>query len=79
MAENVEAKLKEIILDILDIEESKITPDARFIDDLGAGSIDLVEIITAAQNTFNVDITDEQAAKMATVKDVIDFLEKNAG
>ena len=78
MAENVEAKVKEIILEILDVDEEKITPDARFIDDLGAGSIDLVEVITAAQNEFNVDINDEQAAKLATVKDVIDFLEKNA-
>ena len=77
MAEQIEQKVKEIILEILDVKEEDIVPGARFIDDLDATSIDLVEIVTAIQNTFNVDIDDEQAAALVTVGDAINFLKSN--
>lgn len=71
---NVEEKVKEILLEILDVKEEEIVPQASFIDDLHATSIDLVEILTAFQNTFNVEINETQAAKFKTVQDAIDFL-----
>ena len=72
---NVEEKVKEILLEILDIKEADIVPTAKFIDDLGATSIDLVEILTAFQNTFDVDISDAEAAKLKTVQDATDLLQ----
>jgi len=71
----VEEKVKEILLEILDVKEEDIVPSARFVGDLGATSIDLVEIFTAFQNTFDVNIDDKQAARLTTVQEAIDFLE----
>jgi acyl carrier protein len=71
---NVEEKVKAVLLEILDINEEAIVPTARFIDDLHATSIDLVEIITALQNTFDVNITESEAAKIKTVQDAVDLL-----
>jgi len=71
---NVEQKVKEILLDILDVKEEDIVPTATFIDDLKATSIDLVEILTAFQNSFDVNIDEAQAAKLKTVQDAIDLL-----
>jgi acyl carrier protein len=71
---DVEEKVKEILLEILDIKEQDITLPARFVDDLNATSIDLVEIVTALQNTFDVDIDDAAAARLRTVQDAVDFL-----
>jgi acyl carrier protein len=72
---NVEAKIKEILLEILDIKEEEIMRTATFIDDLRATSIDIVEILTAIQNTFDVDITEAEAAKIKTVQDAISAVE----
>jgi acyl carrier protein len=72
---NVEEKVKEILLEILDVKEDDIVPTATFIDDLGATSIDLVEILTAFQNTFDVEINDVQASKLKTVQDAIDLIQ----
>jgi acyl carrier protein len=71
---NVEEKVKEILLEILDIKEEDIVPTAAFIDDLHATSIDIVEILTAIQNAFDVNITEADAAKIRTVQDAIDVL-----
>ena len=71
---NVEEKVKEILLEILDVKEEEIVPTARFIDDLRATSIDIVEILTALQNAFDVNITEAEAAKIRTVQDAIDLL-----
>ena len=79
MAEQIESKVKEIILEILDVKEDAIVPEAKFIDDLEANSIDLVEIITAMQNTFDVNIDDDQASKLETVGDAIEFLKSATG
>jgi acyl carrier protein len=70
----VEDKVKEILLEILDIKEEDIVPTATFIDDLKATSIDLVEIFTAFQNTFDVNIDEAQVAKVKTVQDAIDVV-----
>jgi len=70
----VEEQLREILLRILDIKEEDIVPTATFIDDLGASSIDLVEIFTAFENTFDVEIRQGAAAKCKTVQDAIDIL-----
>lgn len=71
---NVEEKVKEILLEILDVKEEDIVPTATFIDDLRATSIDLVEIFTAFQNTFDVNIGEEQVSKVRTVQDAIDLV-----
>jgi acyl carrier protein len=71
---NVEEKVKEILLEILDIKPEDVVPTARFVDDLNATSIDLVEIVTAFQNTFDVNIDEAQVAKLATVQDAVEAL-----
>jgi acyl carrier protein len=70
----VEEAVKETLLQILDIEEEDITPTANFIDDLKATSIDMVEIVTTLQNTFDVDIPEPEIARLRTVQDVVDCL-----
>ena len=72
--ENVEEKVKEILLSILDVKPEEITPNATFIEDLKATSIDIVEIVTAMQNTFDVNVTDEEAGKIKTVQDAVNLL-----
>ena len=71
---DVERKVKEILLEILDIKEEDIVPTATFIDDLKATSIDLVEILTAFQNTFDININESQASRLKTVQDAIDLI-----
>lgn len=71
---SVEERVKEVLLEILDIKEEDIVPTATFIDDLKATSIDLVEIFTAFQNNFDVNIDEAQVAKVKTVEDAIDLV-----
>jgi acyl carrier protein len=73
--EDVEAKVKEVLLEILDIEPEEVVPTARFVDDLQATSIDLVEIVAVLQNTFDVDIDEAQVARLRTVQDAVDFFQ----
>jgi acyl carrier protein len=68
----VEAKVKEVLLEILDIKEDDIVPTARLSDDLKAASIDIVDILTALENAFDVDVDETQAMKLQTVQDAID-------
>ena len=72
--ENVEEKVKEILLSILDVKPEDIVPTAKVIDDLKATSIDIVEIVTALQNTFDVNVSDEEAGKIETVQDAVNVL-----
>lgn len=72
---SVDTKVKDILLEILDIKEEDIVPTATFIDDLGATSIDLVEIFTAFENTFNVRIDSQAGGKVKTVQDAIDLVQ----
>jgi len=68
-------KVRKIILKQLDVEESIITPDASFIEDLGADSIDSVELIMAFETAFNIDIPDDSAETLITVGDVVDYID----
>jgi len=71
---SIEEKVKSIIINQLGVEEGEITPEASFIDDLGADSLDTVELVMAFEDTFKVDIPDEDAEKIIRVKDAIDYL-----
>jgi acyl carrier protein len=75
MAE-VNQKVKEIIMERLGVSEEKITPEASFINDLGADSLDTVELMMELEEAFGVSIEDEEAEKIQTVKDAVDYLEK---
>ena len=71
---DVEAKVKEIIMDKLGVEESQITPTASFTNDLGADSLDIVELVMGFESAFSVSIPDEDAEKMSTVGDATKYL-----
>ena len=73
MSDNL-TKIKEIIIDKLSIEESKITLEARFIEDLGADSLDTVELIMQFEEEFDIEISDEDAEKLITVGSSIDYI-----
>ncbi len=73
----MQAEVKEIIVQQLGVDADKVTPDASFVDDLGADSLDVVELVMAFEEEFGVEIPDEAAEKIATVKDAIDFLKKH--
>ena len=70
-------KIKEIIIDKLDVKESKITSDSHFIEDLGADSLDTVELIMQFEEDFNLEIPDEDAEKILTVKNAHDYINKH--
>jgi acyl carrier protein len=69
-------KVKKIVVEHLGVEEAKVTPEASFIDDLGADSLDTVELVMAFEEAFGVEIPDDAAEKIQTVKDAIEFIEK---
>ena len=71
---NVEDTLKELLLELLDVKEEDITLAARFVDDLKATSIDMIEIISTLQNIFDVDIKDSEVAHLHTVQNAVDLL-----
>ena len=71
-------KVKKIVVEHLGVEESKVTPEASFIDDLGADSLDTVELVMAFEEEFGVEIPDDAAEKILTVKDAIAFIQQNA-
>jgi len=75
MAADVESKVKEIIVNKLGVEESQITPAASFINDLGADSLDTVELIMEFEKSFNVTIDDADAEKIQTVGDAVTYLQ----
>ena len=74
---NTASKVKQIIVDKLGVEESEVTPEASFTQDLGADSLDTVELIMEFEKEFNISIPDEQAEKILTVGQAIDYLEAN--
>ena len=69
-------KIKRIVVEHLGVDEAKVTPEASFIDDLGAYSLDTVELVMAFEEEFDVEIPEDAAEKIATVKDAIDYIEK---
>jgi acyl carrier protein len=75
---SIEAKVKEIIVQQLGVDAEKVTADASFVDDLGADSLDVVELVMAFEEEFDVEIPDEAAEKIGKVKDAVEFLKSNA-
>ena len=73
---DVEAKVKEIIMDKLGVEDSQITPEASFTNDLGADSLDIVELVMGFESEFDISIPDEDAEKIATVGNAVSFLKE---
>ena len=76
---DVDAQVKEIIVDKLGVEDSQITPEASFTNDLGADSLDIVELVMGFESAFNISIPDEDAEKIGTVGDAISYLKEKLG
>jgi len=74
---SIEERVKEIIVDQLGVDESEVTPDAKFIDDLGADSLDIVELVMALEEEYDIEISDEEAEKIQTVGDAIEFIKSH--
>lgn len=74
---NVEKKVKEIIVEQLGVDEAEVTPNASFVDDLGADSLDTVELVMAFEESFGIEIPDEDAEKITTVKDAIEYIQSH--
>ena len=72
---DIEEQVKKIVVEHLGIDESKVTPEARFIDDLGADSLDTVELVMAFEEKFGIEIPDDAAETILTVKNAIEFIE----
>jgi acyl carrier protein len=68
-------QLKGLIVELLEVDESKVVPAASFADDFNADSLDFIELITAVEDTFKIEIPDEDAEKLQTVQDAIDYIE----
>jgi acyl carrier protein len=75
----VSDKVKSIIVEQLGVDEEEVTPDASFVDDLGADSLDTVELVMAFEEEFGVEIPDDAAEKITTVHDAIDYIDQNKG
>jgi acyl carrier protein len=76
--EPVADRVKKIIVDQLGVEEDLVTPEASFVDDLGADSLDTVELVMALEEEFGLEIPDEEAEKITKVKEAVAYIEKNA-
>ena len=77
--EAVQEKVRKIVCEQLDVAEKDVVPDASFVDDLGADSLDQVELIMAIEEEFDISIPDEDAEKIITVKDAIEYIKKAIG
>ncbi|HMF15610.1 MAG TPA: acyl carrier protein [Gemmataceae bacterium] len=75
---SVEEKVRQIVMDQLDIEASEVTPKASFVDDLGADSLDRVELVMALEESFSLEIPDGDAEKIVTVQDAVDYIQRHA-
>ena len=76
--QEIENKVKQIIIDELGVDENEVTPNARFIDDLGADSLDTVELVMAFEEEFGIEIPDEDAEKITRVKEAIEYIDSHA-
>ena len=75
--ENVYESVIGIVVEELGVDPEEVTPEASFIDDLGADSLDVVELVMAFENEFDIEIPDEDAEKIKTVQDAVDYIEEN--
>ncbi|MSR82231.1 MAG: acyl carrier protein [Candidatus Latescibacteria bacterium] len=75
---SIEQRVKELVVEQLGVSQDQVTPQASFVDDLGADSLDTVELVMAFEEEFGLDIPDEDAEKMATVSDAIKYLEEHS-
>jgi acyl carrier protein len=75
---SVEERVKQIIVEQLGVDEGEVTPTASFVDDLGADSLDTVELVMAFEEGFGIEIPDEDAEKIATVQNAVEYIEKHA-
>ncbi len=76
MAENIQQKVVDLIVDQLGVDADSVTPQAHFIDDLGADSLDTVELVMAFEEEFDIEVPDEDAEKLETVNDVTNYLKE---
>jgi len=74
----VDDKVKQIVSEQLGVDEGEVTPSASFVDDLGADSLDVVELVMAFEEAFDIEIPDEDAEKIKTVQEAIDYIDKKA-
>jgi acyl carrier protein len=78
MSENIESRMKEVIINSLGVEEGAVKPEAKFIEDLGADSLDIVELVMVMEETFGIEIPDEDAENIRSVNDAISYVKKFA-
>lgn len=78
MADNIQDKVRDIIVEQLGVNPEQVTPEAKFIEDLGADSLDTVELVMAFEEEFGIDVPDEEAEKLQSVGDVVRYVEENA-
>ncbi len=73
------SKVKELIIELLEVDEAEIKPESSFMDDFGADSLDIIELLTAVEEAFKVEIPDEDAGKLQTVQNAIDYVAGKLG
>lgn len=78
MSESIESQVKQVIANQLQIDLSEVSDTASFIEDLGADSLDIVELVMAMEETFNLEIPDDEAEKIQTVQDAVNYIARNA-
>ncbi len=76
---SIEERVKKIVAEQLSVSDEQVTNDASFVDDLGADSLDTVELVMALEEEFEADIPDEEAEKIVTVQDAVDYIKAHAG
>ncbi len=74
---SIEERVKKIVVEQLGVSDDPVTPDASFVDDLGADSLDTVELVMALEEEFDAEIPDDEAEKITTVKQAVEFIQKN--
>lgn len=79
MSDSIEEKVREIIVEQLGVESEKVTSDAKFIEDLGADSLDTVELVMAFEDAFDIEVPDEEAEKLQSVSEVVAYIKKVQG